>query len=82
MSDKIERIPHEYLTEENYYENRPVGSGRSDKYCEHCGNVISKGVSHDVHKFYPEFNSYPTHKKCTKPFMASLLTTEEAKSHN
>lgn len=64
---------HEYLKSEDYYENRPVGTGaRSSKTCEHCGKTISKGTPHDVHKFYPEFNSYPTHKKCTKDFIASL----------
>jgi len=64
---------HEYLKEEDYYENRPVGTGaRSDKTCDHCGKNIKKGIPHDVHHFYPEFASYPTHTKCSEPFKKSL----------
>lgn len=63
---------HEYLLVEDYYENNPVDKGRSTKICEYCGKSISKGKSHDVHKFYPEFSSYPTHKKCSEAFINSL----------
>ena len=52
---------HEYLKEEDYYESRSVGKGRTDKTCEHCGKTIPKGSPHEVHHFYPEFESYPTH---------------------
>jgi hypothetical protein len=64
---------HEYLKRSDYYENRSVGKGaKSDKYCDHCGKIIKKGIPHDVHHFYPEFDSYPTHKKCTESFIKSL----------
>jgi len=64
---------HEYLMKRDYYENKPVGTkAKSDKYCAHCGSVIKKGTPHDVHHFYPEFSSYPTHKECTEDFMDSL----------
>lgn len=67
MSEK-----HEYLREEDYYECNSVGKGRIEKTCSHCGKTIGKGTSHDVHKFYPDFDSEPTHKKCTDEFMKSL----------
>ena len=63
---------HEYLNKESYYENNPVSAGRSNKTCEHCNKTIPKGMPHDVHKFYPEFTSYPTHKKCTPTFLKSI----------
>jgi len=64
---------HEYLERENYYEDRSVGTGaKSAKTCEHCGKNIPKGEPHSVHHFYPEFASYPTHKKCNNAFMKSL----------
>lgn len=72
-----ERIAHEYLEAENYYENRPVQSSRTAKWCNHCGGTIPKGSSHDVHHFYPEFSAYPTHKKCTEDFIKSLRTPED-----
>lgn len=71
------RIPHEYLKAEDYYENRPVGKGKSDKPCRHCDKIIPKGIPHDVHYFYPEFNAYPTHKECSDKFGESLRTEEE-----
>jgi hypothetical protein len=70
---------HEYLKAEDFYETRSVGAGRSAKTCEFCGGTIGKGTGHDVHHFYPEFQSYPTHKKCTTDFMASLRTPEDDK---
>jgi hypothetical protein len=64
---------HEYLKREDYYENRPVGTGgRKDKWCSHCGGPIDKGIPHDVHHFYPEFTAYPTHTECTEAFKKSL----------
>jgi hypothetical protein len=64
---------HEYLKKEDYYENKSVGTGgKKDKICNHCYEKILKGTPHDVHHFYPEFQSYPTHKECTKAFMESL----------
>lgn len=64
---------HEYLKAEDYYENRPVGTrGKKMKTCRHCENVIAAGEPHDVHHFYPEFDAYPTHTKCTKDFIDSL----------
>jgi hypothetical protein len=64
---------HEYLLKENYYEARSVGTGaRSSKTCEQCGKTISKGTPHEMHHFYPEFNSYATHIECSKDFIASL----------
>ena len=75
---KEERIPHEHLLEEDYYENNPVGNrARSSYSCEHCGKTIPKGEPHDNHKFYPEFNGYRTHKKCSKAFKTSLRTPED-----
>lgn len=64
---------HEYLKSEEYYESRSVGTkARSSKTCKHCWKDIPKGEPHDVHHFYPEFNAYPTHTKCTKDFIDSL----------
>lgn len=76
---------HEYLSEDEYYEPRSVSRGRSDKTCEFCGRVIPKGTPHEMHHFYPEFDSYPTHtektantnveyggKSCSELFMESL----------
>lgn len=63
---------HEYLNQEDYYEAQHVSKGRKEKRCEHCSGIIEIGTSHDVHKFYPEFESYATHKECTEPFKQSL----------
>lgn len=64
---------HEYLKSENYYESRSVGTkAHSSKTCEYCGKNIPKGEPHEVHHFYPEFATYPTHTKCVKNFMKSL----------
>jgi hypothetical protein len=75
--EKQERVPHEYLQREDYYENNPVQKGRMSKICSHCGGNIAKGTAHDVHKFYPEFQSEPTHKKCSAAFIESLRTPED-----
>ena len=65
---------HEYLTQENYYESRSVGTkARTNKTCDHCGKDIPKGEPHDMHHFYPEFNAVPTHKNCSEGFKNSLL---------
>jgi len=78
MAMSNERIPHEYLMEEDYYENNSVGNrSRSDYGCEHCGKTIKKGEPHDHHKFYPEFQGYRTHKTCSKAFIASLRTAAD-----
>lgn len=64
---------HEYLQAEEYYESTRVGTkARSNKRCEHCGKTIPMGEPHLVHKFYPEFQGYPTHTKCEEDFMKSL----------
>ena len=64
---------HEYLKEEDYYERNEVGTkARRDKICEYCGKTIKIGTPHHVHKFYPEFASYPTHKQCSEKFKKSL----------
>lgn len=63
---------HEYLELNDHYEIRDVNKGRNDKYCEHCGKLIPKGMPHSMHYFYPEFDSYPVHKTCNEGFMASL----------
>lgn len=64
---------HEYLKREDYYEARSVGIGaRSNKTCEFCGGDIPKGTSHLMHHFYPEFNAYATHEKCSTKFIESL----------
>lgn len=64
---------HEYLRSEDYYESRSVGTkARSDKTCEHCGKNIPKGEPHKMHHFYPEFDAYATHEKCSDAFIESL----------
>lgn len=64
---------HEFLKREDYYESRSVGTkARSNKTCEHCNKSIPKGTPHDMHHFYPEFEAWATHKKCSKPFIESL----------
>lgn len=69
---------HEYLREEDYYEARSVGTkARSNKCCEFCGDTIIKGVPHEMHHFYPEFESYPTHEECSHPFMLTLRSEED-----
>ena len=65
---------HEYLKRKDFYETKHVGTrAKRDKDCDHCGEIIPKGEPHDVHHFYPEFFSYPTHKSCSEPFKESLL---------
>lgn len=72
MKENIKK--HEYLKEENYYESRSIGTkAKSSKTCEYCGKSIPKGTPHDQHHFYPEFNAYPTHKKCSEDFKKSLI---------
>ena len=69
----MSEIKHEYLEREYYYESRSVGTrAKSDKICEHCGQIIPKGEPHKMHYFYPEFNAYPTHDRCCESFMESL----------
>lgn len=69
-----EEKKHEYLEKRNYYESRNVGTkARSDKWCEHCGEIIKKGTPHVMHHFYPEFYAYATHKECSQKFYDSLL---------
>lgn len=64
---------HEFLQKDMYYEARGVGTGaRSDKWCEHCGKIIKKGTPHQMHHFYPEFQAFPTHNKCSEAFIKSL----------
>lgn len=67
---------HECLRYEDYYESRTVSKGRSDKTCEHCGKSIPIGMKHDMHHFYPEFESYPVHLECSDDFLNSLITNE------
>lgn len=67
---------HEYLLKENYYEYRRINKGRTDKICEHCGEIIKIGTLHDVHKFFDDdgsYPSYPTHINCSELFKESLL---------
>jgi len=64
---------HEYLTEENYYESKSVGTkARSHKICEYCGKNIKKGTPHYVAIFYPEYTGYPLHLECEDKFLKSL----------
>lgn len=63
---------HEYLRADEYYEERSVGTKAGAWTCEHCGNVISAGVPHANHKFYPDFTTYRTHHACTEAFKKSL----------
>ena len=73
MEKESEIIKHEDLKTEDYYESRSIGTrARSNKTCEYCGKTIPQGEPHEMHHFYPEFESYPTHKKCVENFMASL----------
>lgn len=73
----LNRTPHEFLRAEDYYESKTVSSGRDTYHCEHCGGVIRKGNSSEVHKFYPEFSGYRTHIKCSSDFVDSLRTDED-----
>lgn len=64
---------HNFLERENFYESKSIGTkARSDKRCEHCGQVILKGTPHLMMHFYPEFDAYPIHKECEDEFMKSL----------
>ena len=79
----MERIPHEYLLAENYYESKSIGSkAKSNKICEHCIKIIKKGTPHYMCHFYPEFHAYPVHKECKILFIESLRTVEEMKEYN
>lgn len=65
---------HHCLTKEDFYETRGIGTrGKKTKICEHCNGTIQAGRPHDMHHFYPEFEAYATHKKCSKAFLESLL---------
>ena len=78
MSKKIERVPHEYLLKEDYYETNNIGTrARGDYYCGQCGKVIPKGEPHENHKFYPEFEGVRTHSDCSESFLDSLRTEDE-----
>jgi hypothetical protein len=77
MSNKKERIPHEYLESADFYETISIGGGRSDYDCEECWRTIRKGKGHDHHKFYPDFEGYRTHEKCSDKFLESLRTEED-----
>ncbi len=78
-----ERIKHEYLKEEDYYETNSVGTRAHSSYsCEHCGSNIPKGTPHSVHKFYPEFQGYRTHHKCDDKFLESLLKDGEKSTYD
>lgn len=60
--NKIFKTPIGYeFNTEDYYEDRSVNKGRSDKNCVYCGKTIPKGQKHTMHHFYPEFDSYATH---------------------
>lgn len=72
---------HEFLRAADYYESRSVGTrARSDKRCEHCGEMIPKGTPHLTHHFYPEFESYPTHTECDFAFRSSLIPESVAET--
>jgi len=72
------RVPHEHLMLEDLGETTGVGTrARADYGCEHCGGTITKGDPHDSHKFYPEFQSYRTHKECSEGFRLSLRTDDD-----
>lgn len=72
----LNRVPHEHLMAEDYYESNSVSAGRSTYTCEHCGNTIPSGGPSVVHKFYGDgdWPSYRTHVKCSDKFMDSLRT--------
>ena len=76
MEDEEDKEPiegkHEYLEADDYYECHSVGTRAGAWTCEHCGKTIPAGTAHDSHKFYPEFSTYRTHKKCSEPFIQSL----------
>lgn len=77
MEDNITK--HQFLKKEDYYETRRVGNrGKTDKRCEYCSKIITKGTPHNVHHFYPEFNAYPTHTECSDQFIKSLRIEEES----
>jgi len=70
---------HEYLMAEDHYEVRSVKKGRKEKVCEYCGRAIPIGAPANTHTFYPEFQAYDTHLKCSDDFEASLNTQEDIK---
>jgi len=79
----LNRVPHEHLQEEMYYEQHSVGTGaRSNYSCEHCGKNIPKGEPHANHKFYGDgdWPSYRTHHKCSDKFKKSLRVPSDGES--
>lgn len=64
---------YSYLKKEDYYESKSIGTkARSNKVCVHCNTVIPQGEPHQMHHFYPEFDAYATHTRCTDDFIAKL----------
>jgi len=61
---------------EDFYETNSVSKGRDSYSCEYCGGNIKKGTPSDVHKFYPEFQGYRTHPKCSDKFLAQESCSE------
>lgn len=71
ITDSIE-LEYFGLKKEDYYETNSVSKGKEDYYCHLCNKIISKGTASDVHKFYPEFQSYRTHPLCSDKFLKTL----------
>ncbi len=67
---------------EDFYETNSVGAGRDSYSCEYCGGTIKKGSPSDVHKFYPEFQGYRTHPKCSDKFLEQESCSECCENHD
>ena len=77
----LNRVPHEYLMADMYYESGSVSRGRNIYDCEQCGKVLRPGTAHATHKFYGEDGDWPTyrtcHGTCSDKFVKSLRTPED-----
>ena len=60
----LNRVPHEHLMADMYYESGSVSRGRSTYDCEQCGKSLPPGTSHATHKFYGEDGDWPTYRTC------------------
>lgn len=56
---------------EDFYETQRVSAGRNTYTCAYCNSIIKIGEPSEVHKYYPEFQGYRTHPKCSDDFLNS-----------
>ena len=60
----------------DHYETNSVAKGKASYSCDCCGKSIKKGGTSDVHKFYPYFDDYRTHTKCSNKFLKGEMCCE------